>query len=90
VSIPGLMNVPAKERDAQWLAYGLQEAIQLEWSTIPPYLCAIWSVNNFTPTCAIWARTALDLPEGGAAKFTTTGPRTTNKTLPRGCNVNIN
>src|SRR5438874_2166760 len=46
MSIQGMMSVPAKERDVQWLAYSLQEAIQLEWSTIPPYLCAYWSIKT--------------------------------------------
>src|SRR5437870_2800461 len=45
MSIQWLMNVPAAQRDVQWLAYSLQEAIQLEWSTIPPYLCAMWSIK---------------------------------------------
>jgi hypothetical protein len=36
MSMQALMAVPAPMRDAQWLAYSLQEAIQLEWSTIPP------------------------------------------------------
>jgi hypothetical protein len=40
------MSVPAQHRDAQWLAYSLQEAVQLEWSTIPPYLCAYWSIRT--------------------------------------------
>jgi hypothetical protein len=46
MSIHGLMCVPVKERDVQWLAFSLQEAIQLEWSTIPPYLCAYWSIKQ--------------------------------------------
>jgi len=46
MSIQGLMKVPAEERDVQWLAYSLQEAIQLEWATIPPYLCACWSIKT--------------------------------------------
>jgi hypothetical protein len=46
MSIQGLMSVPAKDRDVQWLAYSLQEAVQLEWATIPPYLCAYWSIKT--------------------------------------------
>lgn len=46
MSVQGLMTVPAGERDAQWLAYALQEAVQLEWATIPPYLCAYWSIKS--------------------------------------------
>src|SRR5437899_5216170 len=46
MSIQGLMNVPREERDVQWLAYSLQEAVQLEWAAIPPYLCAYWSIKT--------------------------------------------
>jgi hypothetical protein len=46
MSMQALMKVPAAERDVQWLAYSLQEAIQLEWGTIPPYLCAYWSIKS--------------------------------------------
>jgi hypothetical protein len=46
MSIQESMRVPAADRDVQWLAYSLQEAIQLEWSTIPPYLCAYWSIRT--------------------------------------------
>jgi hypothetical protein len=46
MSIEALMKVPPKDRDVQWLAYSLQEAVQLEWSTIPPYLCAYWSIKT--------------------------------------------
>jgi hypothetical protein len=46
MSIQSLMTVPVGGRDAQWLAHALQEAVQLEWSTIPPYLCAYWSIRT--------------------------------------------
>ncbi len=46
MSVQGLMTVPATERDVQWLAYALQEAVRLEWATIPPYLCAYWSLKR--------------------------------------------
>jgi hypothetical protein len=46
MSMQALMKVPASDRDVQWLAYSLQEAIQLEWATIPPYLCAYWSIKT--------------------------------------------
>jgi hypothetical protein len=45
MSIQAMMRVPPEERDVQWLAYSLQEAVRLEWSTIPPYLCAYWSIK---------------------------------------------
>jgi len=38
------MTVPAEKRDVAWLMEGLQAAIELEMSTIPPYLYAAWSV----------------------------------------------
>ena len=40
-----LMTVPAEKRDAAWLAESLQAAIELEMSTIPPYLYAAWSID---------------------------------------------
>ncbi len=46
MSVQGLMTVPATERDVQWLTDALQEAIRLEWATIPPYLCAYWSLKD--------------------------------------------
>jgi Ferritin-like len=46
MSMQALMKIPAVDRDVQWLAYSLQEAIQLEWATIPPYLCAYWSIKT--------------------------------------------
>jgi hypothetical protein len=46
MSIQALMAVPSEDRDVQWLAYSLQEAVQLEWTTIPPYLCAYWSIKT--------------------------------------------
>jgi len=44
-----LMTVPAEKRDAGWLAESLQAAIQLELSTIPPYLYAAWSIDRQDP-----------------------------------------
>jgi Ferritin-like len=40
-----LMTVPASKRDDRWLEESLQAAIQLELSTIPPYLYAAWSID---------------------------------------------
>ena len=40
-----LMTVPAEKRDAAWLAESLQTAVELEMSTIPPYLYAAWSID---------------------------------------------
>jgi hypothetical protein len=41
-----LMTVPEEKRDGRWLEESLQAAIQLEMSTIPPYLYAAWSIDE--------------------------------------------
>jgi hypothetical protein len=41
-----LMTVPAGKRDMPWVREGLHAAIQLELSTIPPYLYAAWSIDQ--------------------------------------------
>lgn len=46
MGIQQLMRVPAGQRDLEWLKESLQSAIELEHSTIPPYLCAWWSVKH--------------------------------------------
>jgi hypothetical protein len=45
-SITELMSVPESECDLDWLKKSLQAAIKLEFSTIPPYLCALWSIKD--------------------------------------------
>jgi hypothetical protein len=40
-----LMTVPAHQRDDRWLEESLQKAVELEMSTIPPYLYAAWSID---------------------------------------------
>jgi len=44
MSIRQLMGVSPDCRDVEWLKRSLQFAIQLELSTIPPYLCGMWSI----------------------------------------------
>jgi hypothetical protein len=39
-----LLNVPPVERRVEWLKDALQTAIELELSTLPPYLTAMWSI----------------------------------------------
>ncbi len=39
-----LMGLPEEQRDLAWLRRMLQYAIRLEFTTIPPYLFAMWSV----------------------------------------------
>jgi hypothetical protein len=40
------MRVPPTKHDLAWLKTSLQAAVELELSTIPPYLCAMWSVKD--------------------------------------------
>src|ERR1700680_1404705 len=43
-----LMAVLPPNRDLQWLKDGLQGAIELELSTLPPYLCGMWSIQDIS------------------------------------------
>lgn len=45
-TIADLLAVPADRRDEAWLHGALQAAVELELSTIPPYLCALWSIKD--------------------------------------------
>ncbi len=45
-SVAGLLAVPGRDRGGVWLRAALQVAVELELSTIPPYLCAWWSVKD--------------------------------------------
>ena len=40
-----LMTVPEEVRDRSWVLEALQEAVELEFSTVPPYLYAMWSID---------------------------------------------
>jgi hypothetical protein len=44
MTIRELMDVPAGDRQSQWLQDSLQHAIALELATIPVYLCGMWSI----------------------------------------------
>ena len=46
VKILELMRVSKLDHDTQWLKESLQAAIELEFATIPPYLCAMWSIKS--------------------------------------------
>lgn len=39
------MSVPEQAHDLDWLKESLQAAIELEFATIPPYLCAMWTIK---------------------------------------------
>ncbi|MEU3481959.1 ferritin-like protein [Streptomyces sp. NPDC033753] len=41
-----LMEQPAERRDADWMREAAQQAILLELATLPPYLCAMWSIRH--------------------------------------------
>ena len=43
-SIREMLSVPRERRDLSWLQTTLQMAVELELSTIPPYLCGLWSI----------------------------------------------
>lgn len=47
-----LLAVPAPSRRDDWLRQALQVAVELELATIPPYLCAWWSVRDRSDTVA--------------------------------------
>jgi Ferritin-like len=40
-----LMQIPRELHDIQWLKTSLQAALELELATLPPYLCALWSIK---------------------------------------------
>ncbi|MEU3561897.1 ferritin-like protein [Kitasatospora sp. NPDC006786] len=44
--IAELMEIPAADHDLKWIKDSLQSAIALELSTLPPYLCGMWSVKT--------------------------------------------
>ena len=44
-SVQALMAVKPEVRDVAWLKQALTCAIKLEHATIPPYLCAYWSIK---------------------------------------------
>jgi hypothetical protein len=48
-AVARLMSVPKERRDPAWVLESLQAAIQLELSTIPPYLYAAWSIDPDAP-----------------------------------------
>src|SRR5882672_5324580 len=46
MNIRALMSVPRAEHDSVCLKKSLQAAVELEFATIPPYLCALWSIKD--------------------------------------------
>ena len=41
-----LMSVPQPNWNLPWLQSCLETALKLEFSTLPPYLCALWSIKS--------------------------------------------
>jgi hypothetical protein len=49
-SIPELLAVNPASHDENWLKNALQSALELELATLPPYLCALWSITDTNNT----------------------------------------
>ncbi|WP_329576765.1 ferritin-like protein [Kitasatospora sp. NBC_01250] len=45
-AVARLLAVPRDRRDEDWIRRALQIAVELELATIPPYLCAWWSIED--------------------------------------------
>jgi hypothetical protein len=41
-----LLDCPPDQRGLDWLQTALQAAVAVEFATIPPYLCALWSIQD--------------------------------------------
>ncbi len=50
--IDSLVSQPQEYRDIEWLELALQSAVSVEFSTIPPYLFALWSIKDETDEVA--------------------------------------
>ncbi|MET8627625.1 ferritin-like protein [Kitasatospora sp. NPDC004669] len=59
-SVARLLEVPHGRRDDSWIRHALQIAVELELATIPPYLCAWWSVKERTSEPATLIRSIID------------------------------
>jgi Ferritin-like len=44
--IVALMQAPPEKRDLPWLQSALQAVLELELATLPPYLCALWALDD--------------------------------------------
>ena len=44
--IDPLLKRPKSRRNREWLEHALQSAVSVEFSTIPPYLSALWSIKD--------------------------------------------
>ncbi|OIJ66599.1 hypothetical protein WN71_017930 [Streptomyces mangrovisoli] len=55
-----LLSVPQRQRDIHWLRSALQLAVGLELATLPPYLCAWWSVKDRNSEAARLIKRVID------------------------------
>ena len=46
MNIQELIQVQKSDRDISWLRDALQTALKLEFSTLPPYLIALWTIDD--------------------------------------------
>ncbi|MBD2593538.1 ferritin-like protein [Nostoc spongiaeforme FACHB-130] len=58
-AISELLRTESANRDIDWLKDSLNAAIELELATLPPYLCAWWSIKDDNETAAKLIRTVL-------------------------------
>ncbi|GIG59989.1 membrane protein [Longispora fulva] len=60
MSIAVLLEVPEPARDLDWIRNCLQTAVALELSTLPPYLCAYWSIQKSGETTSLIHSVVMD------------------------------
>jgi len=58
-SITELLHTESANRDIDWLKSSLNAAIELELATLPPYLCAWWSIKDSSAPAAGLIRSVL-------------------------------
>ena len=46
MNIAQLLALPPDQKDIDWLRRSLQLALEVELSTLPPYLCGLWSIKD--------------------------------------------
>ncbi len=58
-SIAELLQTESEKRDIDWLKTSLNAAVELELATLPPYLCAWWSIKDSKTPAAGLIRSVL-------------------------------
>ncbi|WP_236653339.1 ferritin-like domain-containing protein [Streptacidiphilus melanogenes] len=59
-AVASLLSVAERDRDLGWIQDALQVAVELELSTLPPYLCGWWSVKDRDSEAAQLIRRIVD------------------------------